>query len=65
MNLSLFRATKTEQSIVMVGNAASSTVLLNNYHLSDSVFRATLSASKCLLTKTDFVHGSSVSSNPC
>lgn len=51
MNLSLFRATKTEQSIVMVENSVSWKVLLNNYRLSDILLSATPSALKCLLTK--------------
>lgn len=56
MNLSLFRATKTEQSIVMVENSVSWKALLNNYRLSDIVLSATPSDSKCLLTKTNRVH---------
>lgn len=48
MNLSLFRATKTEQSMVMEENSLSWKALLNNYRLSDIVFDATPSASKGL-----------------
>lgn len=51
MNLSLFRATKTEKSIVMGENWESWKALLNNYHLSDSVSSVTPSDSECLSTK--------------
>lgn len=63
MNISLFRATQTEQSIVMVENSVSWKALLNNYHPSHTL--STASTSKCLLTKTNLVHWPSVSSNLC
>lgn len=55
MNISLFRATKTERSILMVENSVSWKMLLNNYHLS-TVLSETPPASKYLLTKTHLVH---------
>lgn len=55
MNISLFRATKTEQPIIVVENATSWKALLNNYHISTILSSATPSSS-CLLTNTSLVH---------
>lgn len=64
MNISLFRATKTERSILMGENSGSWKTLLNNYLLSDIVLSDTPPASKYLLTKTHLVHRLAVSSIP-
>lgn len=48
MNISLFKGTKTEQSIVMVEQPVSRRVLLCNYHLSDILLLPLLQTSSGL-----------------
>lgn len=61
MNISLFRATKTQRSIVMAENSVSWKALLNNYRLSDIPLSATPCASSTSWPKQTFFIDSVVS----